>query len=75
MPLFEFECENRHLESGTVNDVLEFLYERGYDGHFVHGKDLVAASQFDPTVHQKENGERFFAHKDYCNNFIFRKKN
>ncbi len=72
-PLLVFECENRHLEEGTVDSVLRFLSARGYDGHFVHRNRLIPARQFDAAVHQKEVGDRFFAGKDYCNNFVFRK--
>jgi len=71
-PLLVFECENRHLEHGTVNDVLNFLYERGYDGHYVHRGELVPAKQFS-AEQQREEGEDFFRDKDYCNNFVFRK--
>ena len=71
-PLLVFECENRHLEHGTVNDVLNFLYERGYDGHYVHRGELVPAKQFS-AEQQREEGKDFFRDKDYCNNFVFRK--
>jgi FkbM family methyltransferase len=72
-PLLVFECENRHLEEGGVEDVLRFLADCGYDGHFVLRGRLVPACRFDAAVHQKEVGERFFAAKDYGNNFILRK--
>lgn len=73
-PLLVFECENRHLEEGTVDDVLNFLYEQDYDGDFVHRGKLIPAKQFDAAVRQQEIGERFYADKDYCNNFVFRKR-
>jgi FkbM family methyltransferase len=72
-PLLVFECENRHLEKGSVADVLQFLWAHGYDGHFIQRNRLAPARSFDATIHQKEVGARFFTHKDYCNNFIFRK--
>lgn len=72
-PLLVFECENRHLEEGSVADVLGFLFERGYDGHFVHPAGLVPVRRFDAAVHQWEVGDRFFTRKEYCNNFILRK--
>lgn len=72
-PLLVFECENRHLEKGSVDDVLRFLGDCGYGGHFIERNRLIPARRFDAAVHQKEVGERFFTHKDYCNNFIFRK--
>lgn len=72
-PLLVFESENRHLESGSVADVLHFLTERGYDGHFVHRGRLVPLDRFDAAVHQREAGERFFKGAGYCNNFILRR--
>ncbi len=72
-PLLVFECENRHLEQGTVDDVLNFLYQRGYDGHYVHRGELIPAKQFNAAVQQLEEGEEFYKNKDYCNNFVFRK--
>ncbi len=72
-PLLVFECENRHLEQGSVGDILNFLYERGYDGHYVHRDELIPAKQFNAAIHQPEEGEDFFRSKDYCANFVFRK--
>jgi FkbM family methyltransferase len=72
-PLVVFECEGRHLQEGGVRDVLQFLWDRGYDGHFVRNGELAPAGDFEAAVHQREEGERFFARKDYCNNFIFRR--
>ena len=28
----------------------------------------------DAAIHQKDIGEKLYANKDYCNNFVFRKK-
>lgn len=72
-PLLVFESENRHLESGNVADVLRFLTERGYDGHFIHRGRLVPIDRFDAAVHQRAAGERFFKDAGYCNNFILRR--
>src|SRR4051812_22186999 len=44
-PLLVFECENRHLNEGCVEDVVSHLKRRGYDGSFVHGRRLVPVSQ------------------------------
>ena len=41
--------------------------------HFVRRGRLVAAEEFDPAVHQKATGGRFWDSKDYCNNFVLRK--
>jgi len=72
-PLLVFECENRHLESGTVFDVFRHLGELGYSGEFVCRKRLRPLIEFDPAVHQKQEGPRFWDAKDYCNNFVFKK--
>lgn len=73
-PLLVFECENRHQESGTVQDVFRQLEALGYTGEFVCGKKLRPLAEFDPAIHQKQTGERFWDAKDYYNNFVFRKK-
>ncbi|MDX2108916.1 MAG: FkbM family methyltransferase [Verrucomicrobiota bacterium] len=72
-PLLVFECENRHLESTCVTDVFNYLATLGYEGEFVCGRHLRPLSEFDASVHQKENGARFWDAKDYYNNFVFRK--
>lgn len=72
-PLLVFECENRHLETGTVRDVFGFLESLGYAGEFVRGRALRPLAEFDPALHQKQTGERYWDAKDYCNNFVFRK--
>lgn len=72
-PCLVLESESRHLTQGTVLDVLEFVKSLGYDGYFVqHGKKRPLM-EFDPAIHQKMTGERFWDSKDYCNNFILRK--
>lgn len=72
-PLLVFECENRHLAHGSVNDVFSYLESLGYEGYFVCRDQLLAIAKFDAAVHQRQNGEWFWKSKDYCNNFIFRK--
>jgi FkbM family methyltransferase len=72
-PLLVFECENRHLAHGRVNDVFSYLENLGYQGYFVCRNQLLAISKFDAAVHQRQSGEWFWKSKDYCNNFIFRK--
>lgn len=73
-PLLVFECENRHLDSGSVTDIFGYLKELGYTGEFVCGKTLRALEEFDPAIHQKQTGARFWDAPDYYNNFVFRKK-
>jgi len=72
-PLLVFECENRHLAPGNVQDVFSYLESLGYEGSFVCDNQVLPLSSFDAAVHQRQDGEWFWKSKDYCNNFIFRK--
>ena len=72
-PLVVFECENRHLEGRTVQDVFAHLTSLGYSGSFIAGDQLLPVSAFDASVHQKANTEWFWKEKDYYNNFVFSK--
>jgi FkbM family methyltransferase len=72
-PLLAFECENRHLAPGRVEDVFSYLENLGYEGRFVRRNQLFPIAEFDAAVHQCQDGERFWKSKDYCNNFVFRK--
>jgi len=73
-PLLIFECENRHLQSGSVLDVFAYLHELNYDGEFICRHELKPIQEFNPDLHQKSVGERFWEARDYCNNFVFRKR-
>jgi FkbM family methyltransferase len=72
-PLLVFESEERHLEPGGVLRVIGYLQERGYDGFFIQRSRLRPIREFDPAIHQRREGERFWDAPDYCNNFIMRK--
>ncbi len=72
-PLLVFECENRHLASGRVEDVFAWLAPFGYQGSFIRHHQLVPLAQFDAALHQRADGELFWKSRDYCNNFVFRK--
>jgi hypothetical protein len=72
-PLLVFECENRHLAPGNVQDVFSYLGGLGYEGSFVCRNRLLPISEFDAAVHQRQDGEWFWKSRDYCNNFVFRK--
>lgn len=73
-PLLVFECENRHLSPGNVQDVFFWLAGLGYEGSFVARGKLLPIAEFDAAVHQRQDGEWFWKSRDYCNNFVFRKK-
>lgn len=70
-PTILCECEQRHLSDGVVTDMIELVQSMGYVAYFCEGMKLSPANQFIPSVHQKENGERFWDAKDYYNNFVF----
>jgi len=72
-PLVVFECEARHVGEEGVLAALGFFAERGYDGGFVRRNRLIGLEQFDPALHQKRSGGRFWDSPDYCNNFVMRK--
>jgi FkbM family methyltransferase len=71
-PCLVLECESRHLTQGTVRDVLGYVQSLGYKGYFVHHGKIRPLDEFDPAIHQKMTGERFWDSKEYCNNFILR---
>jgi FkbM family methyltransferase len=77
-PWIVMECEQRHLPQGhCVQQVVERVCAMGYTATFVcihpqHRPIEKPMAQFDPALHQKQTGERFWDAKDYCNNFIFR---
>jgi FkbM family methyltransferase len=72
-PLLVFECENRHLAPGDVGEVFSYLDSLGYEGSFVCRNQVLPLSQFDARIHQRQDSERFWKSRDYCNNFVFRK--
>jgi FkbM family methyltransferase len=73
-PLLVFECENRHHENGSVNDVFEYLTSLGYRGNFVSHRKVFPISEFDASIHQRADREWFWKSADYCHNFIFSKE-
>lgn len=73
-PLLVFECEQRHLSGTTVEEILQWLLARGYDGCFIQHGLLRPINEFRSELHQRQQGERFWDAHDYCNNFIMRRK-
>jgi len=70
-PVVVLECEARHLTNATVLDVVRYVEDLGYDGSFIQRGKLYPVAGFNPEIHQKSDGERFWDSKDYCNNFVF----
>lgn len=65
-PALLFECEQRHRESGDMDDVFRFLAQHGYEGQAVTRRGLLALEKFDTTLHQRDDGPL-----GYVNNFWF----
>lgn len=70
-PVIVIECEQRHLSTHKVEDVLSWLLDKGYEGWGVHRKTLISLNDFDIDIHQKNVGDRFWDKSDYINNFLF----
>ena len=70
-PFIVFECEQRHLPSGTVFDAFRYLEAKGYRGHFINGSSLSPISDFSPETNQRQGYGRFWEASGYCNNFVF----
>ena len=64
-PAILFECEVRHLRSGSVDDVFAYLAGLGYRGRFFWHGEWVDVARFDARVHQVEG------RRPYANNFVF----
>ncbi len=73
-PLVVFESETRHAGEDGVARALAFFAERGYEGSFVRRGRLLPVAAFDPAVHQRRGPGRFWDAKDYCNNFVMRRR-
>ena len=72
-PALLFECEARHLQGHTMEDVFEFLNNLGYRGFFFAGGEILPVADFDPDIHQRRNRVRYWDQKTYYNNFFFRR--
>lgn len=70
-PVLLFECEERHLKRHTTRDVFSHLEGLGYQGFLIHDDRFLPVARFDPAIHQKRVGPRFWAASDYYNNFLF----
>ncbi len=65
-PAILFECEIRHRQSGSLDDVFSFLQDLGYEGFMVGDGELVPVKDFDPAKHQVAGDTQ-----RYFNNFWF----
>jgi FkbM family methyltransferase len=65
------ECENRHLDGGSVFDVFEILFEKGFSGYFFEKNAVRPLDAFRLEQHQKMGDGEFWKDRGYINNFIF----
>ncbi len=65
-PMLLFECENRHLSGGTIQDVFTFLEELGYEGAYFQGIRLRQLAELSADQHGDPS------RPNYVNNFLFR---
>ena len=70
-PLIICECEQRHQTDKTVSEIVNFVSSLHYRGFLIARKDLLPISEFDPVIHQRQVGERYWDQPDYFNNFVF----
>lgn len=71
-PTLIFECEQRHLASGSVHDCLTYLADLGYRGQYIDRGRQKPIESFDLAAHQSDVGDHFWTAETYCNNFVFR---
>ncbi len=71
-PTIVCECEQRHITSGSVKDVFDFILSMNYEGYFSDHKNLRPLSEFRLEKHQQQTGERYWDAPNYFNNFIFK---
>jgi len=70
-PVLLFECEQRHLPTIAVADVLDYLVALGYRGRFFGPEGLTDIDRFDVDRHQAHRGRPAHSGGDYVTNFAF----
>ena len=70
-PLIICECEQRHQTDKTVSEIVNFVSSLHYRGFLITRKNLLPISEFDPVIHQRQVGERYWDKPGYFNNFVF----
>ncbi len=68
-PLLMFDCEAQHYFWHKPEDVLEFLYDLGYEGSFFLNGTAHDAADFNSEVHQASKNHES---KSYAYSFLFR---
>jgi len=71
-PKLIFECENRHLNSITVEEIFEYLAKLDYAGYFFLNGELIPIAEFNASKHQAVREDMGIVNKkSYANNFVF----
>jgi FkbM family methyltransferase len=65
-PVLLFECERRHRQSDSVEEVFDYLHRLDYAGYFMTNRGAEEIARFDPAVHQPADRG-----PGYVNNFLF----
>lgn len=71
-PVVVCESEQRHMTTGSVNDIFDFFNNLNYQGFFCAKGKLIPVEEFDRSIHQKESDGEYWNAKDYFNNFVFK---
>lgn len=70
-PTLLFECEQRHQQEYSLNEIFDFLKSKGYQGFFVHQNAIKLLDEFKIDKYQIQGKGEYWKATNYCNNFIF----
>ncbi|MDF1836285.1 MAG: FkbM family methyltransferase [Planctomycetota bacterium] len=75
-PSVMVESEERHLRPTHRNtaQVFDQVLVHGYEGYFFPMGGKAPLREFDASIHQNEEGPRFWDRESYANNFLFTPK-
>lgn len=68
------ESEARHIGESGVLELFSRMERAGHDGYFFSPEGLTPLDQFSFSKHQRQDTERFWSRRDYCNNFLFTRR-
>ena len=71
-PVIIIEIEHRHLRDCSIGDIFHEMESHGYSGYYFWRDRILPVGDFDVRKHQIAEGERFWKHPDYVNNFLFK---
>jgi len=70
-PKIIMECEQRHLQEGTMQQVFDLLLQLNYSGFFWDGEKRLPLINFSTDQYQSIGEGRFWEAPGYVNNFFF----